>query len=255
MVCGERDFLTTWQRKHQGISSMDATRINRPPESDTGDAESNQVHQFAPTLIGGEVPGSQGVVRVWLSNVWLLRSSVVQEFGALLCILGIVVAGLTILSMPIESSDHFGALTFLEFGIGVLVCTLNLWSALRLLRRPKCVTTDDAGIAIITRKGSRALIWSEIVECTRLGTLLTLVTGRDRVSVSLPGYLPSVRQELFATVAHHANLYSDGSERCVRAERLKTAQRVQPELRSSGPRLGHASLALAASLALLAILF
>src|SRR6185312_1077662 len=148
---------------------MEVTRINRPPEHDPGGAAQNQAHQFAPTLMGGELPGSQGVVRVWSPNVWFLRGIVAVGIGVFIHMLGMLLEIHVDLSLPFGMADRFDPRSYYAIDALLILSGLSLVPISRLLRRPKCVTTDDAGIAIVTRKGSRALLWTEIVECARSG--------------------------------------------------------------------------------------
>src|SRR6185437_7462854 len=145
--------------------------------------------------------------RVWSPNVWFLRGIVAVGIGVFIHMLGMLLEIHVDLSLPFGMADRFDPRSYYAIDALLILSGLSLVPISRLLRRPKCVTTDDAGIAIVTRKGSRALLWTEIVECARSGGSLILKTDHDRVAAPLPGYLPADIHDLLATVAQRANLY------------------------------------------------
>lgn len=135
-----------------------------------------QAYQRAPTLMAGISAGAQGKVQVWMPSRrrlwgWTLGAGAVT---------------LIFVWLMVRQWRH-GLPFDLESAFFLLCPAIDVtWLVMRLLR-PCYVTTDDAGIAITTWKGARALQWSEVRSIKRGDNSLAIGSSKT-VSIHLIGY-------------------------------------------------------------------
>jgi len=155
------------------------------------------VYQRAPTLMAGATAGSQGEVRVWAPSRKLLLTAIAQTgSGALvLCLF------------------HFPFPKWFAYAAGYFWVYLLFSVYIAALRRPCYLTTDEAGIGITTRRGSRTLRWIDIQEARLVtGTSGTLDDCRinlkapDAIEINLTGYPTEQRDELLQLITRSAGL-------------------------------------------------
>ena len=174
-----------------------------------------EAFRHAPTLMAGEVAGSQGEVRVWSPDKKLIRAQALAGLAAL------AAAPLYwfLLVYLLISLHYPGPQTFLSGALLGMVLTspyigawLFGWERVRAfpaLRRPCYITTDDAGIGVTTWRGSRALSWNDIVACSYhpIHNVLLLKPRNGRwFQANLSGYAGIQRAELIAVVTGRADL-------------------------------------------------
>ena len=154
-----------------------------------------EISERAPTLMAGVTAGSQGLVRVWAPSrlrVWLVDAAAAGiSIGLLLGGYMAVMHHLAL--MPSAAFYLFGG-----------YCLGGVWET---IRRPIYLTTDDSGIGITTRSGSRALRWSEIKSLERdPGSDVLCLRAPDKVTISLFGHSKASQDDLVALVADKASL-------------------------------------------------
>jgi len=181
----------------------------------------SEARTHAPTLLGGSQPGAQGEARVWAPNPWRLRFKVATDAGWVVLWTGsflfarYIDVGLQRLDaasrqMGLPGQSKIVASPgwdWMDCGVAVFFL-FSLWVAYQHLRRPRYLTTDDAGIGVTTRKGSRALNWGDIrLARFKRRSTITLKTDDETLKIAMPGYNGAVRRDLFALIVNRANLY------------------------------------------------
>jgi hypothetical protein len=177
------------------------TRVHRGPVDtvlpapiQAGGSTEMEAYERAPTLMGSDAPASQGDMRVWgpdHSTLWFI----VAVFAA-----GLLLA-------PVMLFMH-SSIWYILYNTGMIAVSLY-WS-ISVLRRPGYIATDDAGIGITARSGSRAVRWSEIeavrlVSSGSIGFAMELGVP-EKVSVNLAGYSGRDRKELMRLIVKRAGL-------------------------------------------------
>ncbi|MCA1596357.1 MAG: hypothetical protein LC772_08035, partial [Chloroflexi bacterium] len=125
------------------------------------------LRQRAPTLMGGEIAGRQGEVRIWSPDKSLIRR---QALAGVVALAGAPLYWFLLIYLLVTlhySGPHSLVMACL-FGMAMTSPYVAAWlfgwervRALPALYRPCYLTTDDAGIGVTTWRGSRALPWSD----------------------------------------------------------------------------------------------
>lgn len=158
-----------------------------------------EAYSRSPTLMAGERAGSQGEVRVWAPERALLMRRVFRSvvFSSIwMCIFAYTIY---------HPSWWF-------FEIGILIFGRLFWD-LASLGRPCYVTTDNAGIAITTWRGTRALRWDEIVSVEYVNSPIRFFLPRSlrlrapkRLVIRLPGFSHKHEIQLLRAITARARL-------------------------------------------------
>lgn len=140
-----------------------------------------EVYERAPTLMAGEMAGTQGKVRVWYPSRNELYASMAG--GGFYILMGL---------MRMCIRDHSIGYFYILFGV------LLTAPGLRGLWHPRYISTDNAGIAISARRGNKALRWSEITSFTHNRRHVVLVLLSGKVKIDVMGYPDAARNEFVA---------------------------------------------------------
>lgn len=171
-------------------------------------------YEHAPTLIAGETAGTQGVVRVWAPGR--------QPF--LMLLLGAVVVTAWAIFDTATTRNGLGLMLTLCYATAFMAWCMTV-------PHRYYFTTDDAGIGITTRTGSRALRWGEIISCGRgnpadPNTYRLLLQGGEVVEIHLTGHSKGAEKELIALI-----------EGKVRPPVVQPS--LAPQLKAGGARRNH----------------
>ena len=169
--------------------------------------------QRAPTLMAGELPGSQGMVEVWAPDDTLVRKQARQGLAATALYFGGPLVFAVALSLFTSGTVSTGA--FFAFFLGWLllwsVAAVNFamkGSAVAANWRRRYLTTDDAGIGVTLATGTRYLKWEEIAMAVRTrpsGIVLYPERGRV-VRINLAGYTPEAQAACLERITLNAHL-------------------------------------------------
>ncbi|HET6385473.1 MAG TPA: hypothetical protein VFJ58_18935 [Armatimonadota bacterium] len=187
-----------------------------------GSGEDSGARTHAPTLLGGDQPGEQGEARVWAPNPWRRRAMMTS-----LASMGVSTLFICYCIYFTAHLDSGGLSRWFIDPILLLECVVflgvirSLWQQ---VHRPLYVTTDNAGIGITTRRGARAMRWSEIrsVQRVQSGQIL-LITDSGPFRISPQTYAEGLAEDLFTVIVNRANLYRspDDARRFLREEQIR----------------------------------
>ncbi|HET6385096.1 MAG TPA: hypothetical protein VFJ58_17025 [Armatimonadota bacterium] len=150
----------------------------------------------APTLICGSEAASHGAVRIWAPDRRRLIACL-SFWGALWCLWG---AGISYLAM---------SNTFCILAATLVALPLFFRAPALALLRPKCIITDEHGIAVGNSSAGSSFLWDEIRAVYRVerGCGFTLVLESvDRCEINLTGFTDPVQLELFRLIVRKARL-------------------------------------------------
>lgn len=172
--------------------------------------------------MAGVLPGTQGEVRIWMPDQQQLRTNVLLCGGFIL--LEILVAALSLYCSMVASGAFLTICSAISFW--ALACSL------RSLRRPCYVTTDNAGMGVVTQTGSHALRWAEIRSLDRSSGVLVIRGSENEIPVDITGYFEEVKDEILQLIVERARLRQqplDGSLYLRRDEEIRRMLPVPAE--------------------------
>lgn len=195
---------------------MDPGPTTNPTQSHSlvsAGAAAPEAYRHAPTLMAGEVAGSQGEVQVWSPDTAVLKKHARQAaVSGGIYLAAPLVFGLLV-NAAIEGGISYTAfvLSFVLFMIPWLAAGLvsvMRQGAMSAARRPRYLTTDDAGIGVTTQGGSRYFRWDEIAMLSTYSTIGVKLHSRsgEQVILNLSGYTREQQDELVTLIRHRTGL-------------------------------------------------
>jgi len=174
-----------------------ATRIQPNGVSLSLPALAIEAHERAATLMAGATAGGQGEVKAWTPNRGLIWGRL--GWGILLILMAPDLWNRDWQLLPgLGFLNPFLCIMMASMGIGFIA------SAVKSLRTPAFLSTDESGLALAAAKGGRALRWDDIASFAALkqqigsSSLVLYLKSGEKEEIDLSGYPDQSKRQLLS---------------------------------------------------------